>query len=95
MHAWTVGAIGLCSLGVMSSMLRRYSGMAFQSPPMLSAAYACGLAAVAARLLGAFLADARPMWFYVSAAAWIAAYALFLLFFGRAPLRTKPAPGVP
>ena len=94
-HAWTVGAIGLCSLGVMSSMLRRYSGMAFQSPPMLSAAYACGLAAVAARLLGAFLADARPMWFYVSAAAWIAAYALFLLFFGRASLRTKPAPGVP
>jgi uncharacterized protein involved in response to NO len=94
-HAWTAGAIGLCSLGVMSSMLRRYSGIAFQSPPLLSAAYACALAAVTARLLATFLADARPTWFNVSAAAWIAAYALFLLFFETAPLRTKSAPEIP
>ena len=94
-HVWTVGAIGLCSIGVMSSMARRYSGMAFQSPASLSAAYACGLAAVAARLLGVFLADAQPIWFNASAAAWIAAYALFLLFFKRALLRVRPAPGVP
>jgi len=91
-HTWTAGGIGLCSLGVMSSMARRYAGIAFQSPPLLSAAYACGLAAATARLLGVFLPDARLTWFNFSALAWIAAYAMFLLFFERTPLRKKPAP---
>jgi uncharacterized protein involved in response to NO len=91
-HAWTAGAVGLCSLGVMSSMARRYSGIAFQSPPLLSAAYACGLTAAVSRLLWAFLAGAGPMWSNLPALAWIAAYALFLFFFVQAPLRSKAAP---
>jgi uncharacterized protein involved in response to NO len=94
-HAWTAGAIGLCSLGVMSSMARRYSGIAFQSPPLLSAAYACALAAAVSRLLWAFLADAGPVWSSFPALAWIAAYALFLFFLAQAPLRSKAAPERP
>ena len=90
-HAWTVGAIGLCSLGVMSSMVRRYAGIAFQSPALLSAAYACGLAAAVSRLPWAFLPHAGPAWFSFPALAWIAAYASFLLFFELTPLRSKAA----
>jgi uncharacterized protein involved in response to NO len=76
----------------MSSMARRYSGIAFQSPPILSAAYACGLAAAVSRLLWAFLAGAGPVWSNLPAVAWIVAYALFLFFFVQAPLRSKAAP---
>ena len=91
-HTWTAGAIGLCGLGVMSSMARRYSGIAFQAPPLLSAAYACGLAAAVSRLLWAFLADAGPVWSNLPALAWIAAYALFLCFFVQTQPKGKAAP---
>lgn len=89
-HAWTVGAIGLCGLGVMSSMVRRYSGIAFQSPPLLSAAFTCGVLAAVARLLGILMADSSPAWLIQATLAWIAAYAFFLLFLQRKPSRPTP-----
>jgi len=91
-HAWSAGAMGLCSLGVMSSMVRRHGGIAFQSPPLLSAAYACALAAVLIRMLAILLAGAHPIWLIVPVLAWAAAYALFLLFLAQTPLRIKTPP---
>ena len=93
-HAWTAGAIGLCSLSVMSSTIRRYAGTAFRVPPLLSTAYACALAAAITRLTAAF-ADAPAPWLWLSAAAWATAFALFLIVFGRALLPGRPSAPFP
>ncbi len=88
-HAWMAGGFGLCSLGVMSSMIRRHAGAAFQSPPLLSAAYACALTAAGGRLAAEFVADSGVAWLSVAAFSWIAAYILFLLVFGNTLLRGR------
>ncbi len=88
-HAWMVGSFGLCSIGVMSSMIRRHTGSAFQSPPLLYAAYACALTAAGARLAADFLAGTGIAWLSLAAFSWIAAYTLFLLAFGNTLLRGR------
>ena len=90
LHAWTAGAMGMCSLGVMSSMIRRHTRTAFKPQPLLSAAYACAFVAVVSRLEAIFSSSARAEWLNLSAMAWVSAFTLFILFIGRTlPLRYR------
>lgn len=80
-HAWAMGAIGLMSLAVMASMVRRQNRIAFASSAALSAALACGLGAVAARLLAEAPGSDRAPLLALAALAWAAAFVLFLIAF--------------
>jgi len=86
-HAWTAGSMGLISLGVMASMIRRHTGATFASSAQMSAAYAFGFLAAVARLAADILDGARAQWLGLAAIAWIAAYILFLTDFRQGPLR--------
>lgn len=88
-HAWAMGAIGLMSLAVMASMVRRQNRIAFASSAALSAALACGPAAVVARLLAEAAGSDRAPLLGLAGLAWAAAFALFLLAF-RAELLWRP-----
>lgn len=91
-HAWTVGAVASTCLGVMASMIRRQTGTAFKSSKLLSAAYVCALAAALVRLLAEHFTSAQVLWLGLAGLAWISAYALFLIVFGRVLLGGKAVP---
>lgn len=91
-HAWTTGAIGTMCLGVMASMLRRQMKMAFEPSMVMSAAFAFVVVAAVTRVLADGFVDTPGTWLIVAAASWIAAYALFLVFFIRI-LLTRSAAG--
>ncbi len=92
LHAWTAGAMGVCSIAVMSSMIRRHTRTAFRPQRLLSAAYVCIMTAAIARLAAVFSLDARAQWLGFSALAWISAYTFFIFYIGRAlPQRYRPS----
>ncbi|SFC86149.1 uncharacterized protein involved in response to NO [Bosea sp. CRIB-10] len=77
-HAWAVGAIGLMCLAVMASMIRRQTRRPFSKSGTLTAALACGAAAVPSRLM---VEVAGRTWLLPAVACWIGAFLLFLLAF--------------
>ena len=85
-HAWTVGAMGLTSLSVMASVIRRQTGQAFAASTPMTLAYVCGGVAGLARLAPELLPLARPVWFGIAAGAWVLAFGLFLAAFRRSLL---------
>ncbi|MBS0522022.1 MAG: NnrS family protein [Proteobacteria bacterium] len=86
-HAWTTGAVGLMCLGIMASMVRRQMRMAFERSTMMSVAFAFGFVAALVRALADSLGGDRTIWLGLAAFAWIAAYLLFVVAFGRILLR--------
>lgn len=82
-HAWATGAVGLMSLAVMASMIRKRAGIAFVPSRAMTAAYLCLAAACAARLLPELFRLAPPPWLKLAALAWAAAFGLFLLAFRK------------
>ncbi len=86
-HAWTVGAMGLMSLSVMASMIRRHTGQAFVASAPMTAAYICGGIAGLARVAPELFPLARPFWFSVAAGAWVLGFGLFLAAFRGSLLR--------
>ncbi len=86
-HAWMVGAVASMCLGVMASMIRRQTGTAFRSSVLLSAAYLCVTAAAFARLFAELFTHGHGLWLDLAGFAWVCAYALFLVAFGRRLLR--------
>lgn len=89
-HAWTVGAVGLMSLGIMASMIRRQTGAAFHASNLLTAGYACVIMAAPARLLAEIPVGMHSFWMGVAGLCWICAYAIFLIVFARALLTGTP-----
>lgn len=87
-HAWSVGAVGLMCLAVMASMIRRQTRRPFSNSGTLTAALACGAAAVPSRLMAEI---AGRIWLLPAVACWIGAFLLFLLAF-RAQLPWPLAP---
>lgn len=88
LHAWTMGAIGLMSLAIMASMIRRQNRIAFAPSTALSAAIACGFGAAAVRLLAEMPGDGRASLLALAALGWVAAFGLFLVAF-RVELRWR------
>lgn len=84
-HAWALGAIGLMSIAVMASMIRRHSHTPFVFSALTSASLFCAAIAVPARTVAEVASNGRTFWLLLSATSWIAAFLLFLLAF-RDPL---------
>lgn len=90
LHAWGIGAIGLMSIAVMASMIRRHARTPFAVSASLVLSLACAaLAALAApaRIVAEATADSRHAWLLISGCSWIAAFALFLFAFRKLLLR--------
>lgn len=88
-HAWALGAIGLMSVAVMASMIRRHSHMPFAYSALASASLACAAIAAPARIVAEIPSDWRIFWLLVSAASWVAAFLLLLLAFKDPLLRHR------
>lgn len=86
-HAWGIGAIGLMSVAVMASMIRRHARTPFAVSASLVLSLACAALAAPARIVAEATADSRHAWLLISACSWIAAFALFLFAFRKLLLR--------
>ena len=88
-HAWTVGAIGVMTLAVMTCASLGHTGHALHAGRGAQAIYATSLLAVLARI-GAALA---PKWsfalLHVAAFAWAAAFLGFALVYGKALIKPR------
>jgi uncharacterized protein involved in response to NO len=89
-HALTAGAMGTMTLAVMSRAILGHGGHELRAGPGLSWAFVLVSLAAAARI-GASLADELYLSLItLSVAAWIAAFALFLLVCGPKLLTARP-----
>ncbi len=87
LHAWTAGAIGMMTLSVMASMIRRHTGRSFVTSRTGIAVLAFAILAATTRI-AAPLTDAPEAWLIVAAACWVVAFVLFVFDF-RMPLLTR------
>lgn len=88
LHAWTVGAVGLMTLGVMSRATRGHTGHELTASLMTVASYGTMIAAAFLRIAAGFFPQAYMMLIELAGAAWIAAFAFFLVEY--APMLLKP-----
>lgn len=87
LHGWTVGAIGLMTLAVMTRASLGHAGRELTATWPIMALYASALTAAAARIVAAFDIARMPM-LHVSAAAWVIAFGGFALVYW--PMLTRP-----
>ena len=88
LHAWTVGAIGLMALGVMTRATRGHTGRAVTASGMTVAIYGSMLAAAVLRIAAGLFAQPYMSLLELSAFAWILAFSLFLIEY--APMLIGP-----
>ncbi|MFA7306889.1 MAG: NnrS family protein [Hyphomicrobium sp.] len=88
-HAWAIGAIGLMSVAVMASMIRRHSRTPFAVSGLMSLSLASVAIAAPARIAAEIIPDGRQYWLILSALGWVAGFALFLLAFRNPLLRRR------
>ena len=88
LHAWTVGAVGLMTLGVMSRATRGHTGHPLAASPMTVAIYGAMIAAALLRIAAGFFPQVYMVLLELAGAAWIAAFALFLVEY--APMLLGP-----
>lgn len=86
-HAWTIGAIALMSLAVMTSMVRRQTRHPFEISRAAYAAYVLAGLATACRTGAAFDTHAAKALLLAAAVSWLAAFILFLAFLWSSLLR--------
>jgi len=85
-HAWTVGAIGLMTLAVMTRASLGHSGRELSANAATMAIYLAVLVAAVARVAAGFDIARMPM-LHLSAAGWVLAYGLFAVVYW--PILTK------
>jgi len=78
LHAWTVGAIGLMTLGVMTRATRGHTGRDLTAPTSTMAIYAAMVLAALLRVGAGFLPEVQAILLEAAGAAWIAAFGIFL-----------------
>jgi uncharacterized protein involved in response to NO len=84
-----VGAIGLMTLAVMTRATLGHTGRALSASWATQAVYALALLAALLRIAAAFEGGTELL--YLSAAAWIAAFAGFVLMYGPMLIARPPA----
>lgn len=87
-HAWTVGAIGLMTLAVMTRATRGHTGHALTAPPGTVVLYLAVIAAALLRILAALLPDMAAPLLEASGLLWVAGFGLFVALYG--PLLIRP-----
>ncbi len=88
LHAWTAGAIGLMTLAVMTRASLGHTGRPLKATPAIHALYLGALVAVVSRIIAAFDFMREPM-LYLSATAWVVAFAGFVLVYAPLLLRSR------
>ncbi len=88
LHAWTVGAVGLMTLGVMTRATRGHTGHVLAASPMTVASYGAMIAAAFLRIAAGLFPGAYMTLLELAGGAWIIAFALFLAEY--APMLLKP-----
>ena len=81
LHGWTVGAIGLMTLAVMTRASLGHTGAPLHATKPIQAIYLAALISALARIITAFDVAREPL-LIVSAVAWVAAFAGFVVCFG-------------
>jgi uncharacterized protein involved in response to NO len=79
-HAWTVGAVGLMTLAVMTRASLGHTGRPLAASPGTQAVYLAALIAALLRIVAALAGSTDLM--HAAAVAWIAAFAGFALLYG-------------
>jgi len=87
LHGWTVGAIGLMTLAVMTRASLGHAGRELTATWPIMLVYAGVLTAAMARIMAAFEIARMPM-LHISAAAWVVAFGGFALVYW--PMLTRP-----
>jgi uncharacterized protein involved in response to NO len=88
LHAWTMGAIGLMPLAVMTRATLGHTGQALAASVATQAIYVLAVVAVLARIAAAFLGSFVLL--HVAALAWIAAFGAFVVAFAPLLVRRPP-----
>jgi uncharacterized protein involved in response to NO len=88
LHALTVGCFGTMMLAVMSRAALGHTGRAILAHPLTVGAYLSVSAAALARIVAALVPAFQMPLLSAAAAAWIAAFALFLTVY--APILLSP-----
>lgn len=82
LHAWTVGAIGVMTLAMMSRASRGHTGHALAAPPSTVAVYLLIAGAAFARIAAALLPEHGAVLLPIAGAGWVAAFVLFAATYG-------------
>jgi uncharacterized protein involved in response to NO len=89
MHAFTTGAFGTMILGVMTRVALGHTGRPLRIPGAIATSYILVSVAALVRIFGPWLAGTRYLSVLaVSAAAWVAAFIIFLIVY--IPILSKP-----
>ena len=91
LHALTAGAMATMILAMMTRATLGHTGRPLTASRATAAIYLSVTAAAAARLASGLADDAGPVLLHASA-AWVAAFALFVLVYGPMLLRGRPGP---
>lgn len=86
LHAFTVGALGMMMMGLMTRVVLRHTGRSLVLPPAIMMAFALMFAAALLRV-SATLFDLGPRFVAVSALLWIAPFLVYLALFAAMLLR--------
>ena len=92
LHALTAGAMSTMILAMMTRATLGHTGRPLTASRATAAIYLSVTATAAARLASGLADDAGPVLLHASAAAWVAAFALFVLVYGPMLLRGRPGP---
>jgi uncharacterized protein involved in response to NO len=88
-HAWTVGAIGIMTLAVMTRASLGHSGQRLHAGALTQAIYATIVVAALTRVCAAFEPDLAAVLLTVAGAAWIAAFWGFAAGYGPSLARPR------
>lgn len=92
LHAWTTGAVGTMTLGVMTRASRGHTGRSFTASPLTTGSYVAVVLATFLRIAAAVLPAAAPLLLAVAAAAWTAAFLSFVAEHAVLLVRGRAAP---
>jgi uncharacterized protein involved in response to NO len=81
-HLWSVGAVGLMTLGVMTRATRGHTGRSLRAPPSTVVLYVAVLIAALARIAALYLPAQTAVLLSVAAASWVIAFTGFVLAYG-------------
>jgi uncharacterized protein involved in response to NO len=87
-HAWSVGAIGIMTLAIMTRASLGHTGQRLCAGPLTQAIYAAVVVAAVTRMCAAFAPNLATVLLPIAGGAWIAAFWAFAIGYG--PLLTRP-----
>lgn len=87
-HAWTVGAIGIMTLAIMTRATLGHTGQRLRAGPLTQSIYAAIAVAVLARICAAFEPGLAAILLPIAGGAWVAAFWAFAIGYG--PLLIRP-----